>query len=66
MADPQPGVANAAEGTAPESPRLSRLTVIGICVAMLGLAWLVVAFAALPDAPAWGYDVDAYRNAAVR
>jgi Glycosyltransferase family 87 len=61
---PEPHAASAGPATAP--PRPPRSTVVAAGVALLGLAWLLVAFVALPDAPAWGYDFEAYRNAAVR
>ena len=58
------GGASGAHGRASRVP--SRATVVAVGVALLGLAWLVVAFVAFPGAPAWGYDFEAYRNAAVR
>jgi Glycosyltransferase family 87 len=46
--------------------RPTRSTVLAGAVALLGLAWLLIVLVSLPNAPAWGYDFEAYRNAAER
>ena len=45
---------------------MPRGTVVAVAVALLGLAWLVFAFVTFQGAAAWGYDFEAYRNAAMR
>jgi hypothetical protein len=39
---------------------------VAVAVALLGFAWLIVALVSFQDALAWGYDFEAYRNAALR
>lgn len=53
-------------GVRPSDRGAGRLRRIALVLALAGLAWLLLVLVALPGAPAWGYDFEAYLNAALR
>ncbi len=46
--------------------RAGRGLLAGLALAVLGLLWLVVGFISFPGGEGWGYDYNAYADAAVR
>jgi hypothetical protein len=59
-------VAGSARRGSPASIERSRGSLVAFGVALLGLAAIVLAFVTFEGAAAWGYDFEAYRNAALR
>jgi len=52
--------------TKPTPQRADRGLAAGLALAVLGLLWLVLGFISFPGGEGWGYDYNAYADAAVR
>jgi hypothetical protein len=68
MSRDRPAIQPPAEpgSTVRAAPLAGWLRPAALVLALAGLAWLILALAVLPGSPAWGYDYEAYLNAAVR